>query len=73
MLAYSFCKLLIAERLKLIVSIYGVISWINEIFLFIFFFTDLILIGKSTTRFNIEHEIYPFTFQIFSIATALIT
>ncbi len=70
---YSFCKLVVPERLKLILSIYSAISIIYEIFLLIFFFTDLSLIGRSTARFNTEHEIYPFSFQILSIATALIT
>ena len=70
---YSFCDLLYKHLKKRIMTIYFLICIPYEIFLIIFFFTDLSIIGTSTARFNTEHNIYPFSFQILAILTALIT
>ncbi len=70
---YSFCKLVYPHLTKTLVSVYGIISSIYEILLLYYFFTDLNVIGKATSRFNTEHNLFPFMFQILAIATALIT
>jgi hypothetical protein len=70
---YSFCYLIYPQLKKKLLSIYLVICATYEIFLIIFFFIDLDIIGRSTARFNTEHNLYPFIFQIFAILTALIS
>lgn len=70
---YSFCEFLYKHLKKRIMTIYLIICVPFEIFLIIFFFVDLSIIGRSVARFNTEHNIYPFSFQVFAILTFLIT
>jgi len=70
---YSFSELVYPHLKRKLILIYLIISIPYEIFLIIFFFIDIEIIGKSTARFNTEHNLYPFMYQVFAILTALIS
>jgi hypothetical protein len=70
---YIFTSLVYKNLRKKVVSVYSGISVVYELFLILFFFIDYKIIGDSTGRFNTEHNVYPFVFQIFAIITMLIT
>jgi hypothetical protein len=70
---YIFTNFVYKDLKEKVVKTYLAISGVYEFFLIVFFFIDYKIIGDSTARFNTEHNIYPFIFQIFAILTALIT
>ncbi|MBD3195448.1 MAG: hypothetical protein GF317_10360 [Candidatus Lokiarchaeota archaeon] len=70
---YIITSFIYKEKRKIIIAFYSVVCGIYEVLLLIFFAIDYRIIGRSTDRFNTEHELFPFIFQIFAILTALIT
>lgn len=70
---YIFTKFVYDDLKKKILTIYGLICILYEIFLILFFIIDYRIIGNATARFNTEHNLYPFIFQVFAILTSLIT
>ncbi|MFX1444069.1 MAG: hypothetical protein ACFFHV_11690 [Promethearchaeota archaeon] len=70
---YSFSELVYPQLKRKLLTIYLIISIPYEILLIMFFFIDIEIIGSKTARFNTEHNLYPFSYQILAILTALIT
>ena len=70
---YSFCQLTYPTLKKKLIIIYAVICIPYEIFLIIFLLMDPNLIGTMEATFNSSNKLYVIIFQVFAIATALIT
>jgi hypothetical protein len=70
---YSFCQLAYPAWKRRLMLIYAIICIPYEIFLIIFLLIDPNLIGTMEATFNSSNKLYVIIFQVFAIATALIT
>jgi hypothetical protein len=70
---YSVATLLYDEYKRLLVFSYLTLSLIFEVFLIIFLFTDYTIVGELSTKINIISNVFLMIFQIFTIASLVVT